>query len=122
MSCVKHMQFGTNAAFVRDNLARALTEPWGRPSELAEAGAMLIKLDPVIEECVILAIRALPRQLSAQDLFRQVDIAKVAGNRLLRTYIGATAVCDIELERLLTTCRQALLDCGICTTIAGCRQ
>jgi 2-polyprenyl-3-methyl-5-hydroxy-6-metoxy-1,4-benzoquinol methylase len=110
VSCVKQMQFGTGAAFVRANLARALTEPWGRPSELAEAVAMLIKLDPVIEECVILAIRALPGQLSAQDLFRQVDIAKVAGDKLLRAFIGATAVCDIELERLLTTCRQALLD------------
>lgn len=109
VSCVKHMQFGTNAAFVRENLVRALTEPWGRPSELAEACAMLIKLDPVIEECVILAIRALPGKLSAQDLFGHVDISKVAANRLLRAFISTTAVCDIELERLLTTCRRALL-------------
>jgi 2-polyprenyl-3-methyl-5-hydroxy-6-metoxy-1,4-benzoquinol methylase len=29
---------------------------------------------------------------------------------LLRTLISTTAVCDIELERLLTTCREALLD------------
>jgi len=110
VTCVKHMQFGAGAAYVRENLPRALTEPWGRPSELAETCAMLIKLDPVIEECVTRAIRAWPQRLSPQDLFGHVDLAKVAGNSLLRTLIGVTAVCDIELERLLTSCRRGLLD------------
>lgn len=110
VTCVKHMQFGDGAAFVRENLVRALTEPWGRPSELAEACAMLIKFNPIIEECVIRAIRSWPQRLSAQDLFQHVDLAAVAGDRLLRTLISTTAVCDIELERLLTTCREALLD------------
>lgn len=110
VTCVKQMQFGDGAAFVRENLLRALTEPWGRPSELSETSAVLIKLDPIIEGCVIQAIRAWPQRLSATDLLRHVDLSAVAGNRLLRTLIGATVVCDFELERLLTTCREALLD------------
>jgi 2-polyprenyl-3-methyl-5-hydroxy-6-metoxy-1,4-benzoquinol methylase/tetratricopeptide (TPR) repeat protein len=110
VSCVKHMKFGTEAGFVKDNLPRALTEPWGRPTELAEAAAMLIKLDPLIEGCVIKAIRALPRKLAPQELAEHADIAHIANNRLLLALMGATAVCDIELERLLTTCREWLLD------------
>lgn len=41
------MQFGDEASFVRDKLVRALTEPWGRPSELAETSALLIKFNPI---------------------------------------------------------------------------
>jgi SAM-dependent methyltransferase/tetratricopeptide (TPR) repeat protein len=110
VACVKHMQFGSGAAFVRNNLVRALSEPWGRPCELAEACAMLVKLNPIIEECVIRAIRSWPQRLMPRDLIESGGLAAASSDPLLRTLIGATAVCDIELERFLTTCRQALLD------------
>ena len=113
VSCVRHMQFGTNAAFVRNNLVRALSEPWGRPVDLAETCAMLIKLDPVIEECVIQALRALPQRLTAHDQIAAGGIAAAANDPLLCTLISTTANCDIELERFLTTCRQALLDAAV---------
>ncbi len=113
VTCVKHMQFGTNAAFVRSNLVHALSEPWGRPADLAEASAMLIKLDPVIEGCVIQALRALPEQLTAHDLIASGGLAAAANDPLFRTLISTTAICDVELERFLTTCRQALLDAAV---------
>lgn len=110
VTCVKHRQFGVNAQFVRDNLVRALTEPWGRPGELAETCAFLVKRNPVIEQCVMLALTALPQPLTPQALSQQVNMAAIADDRLLCALIGVTPVCDVELERLLTTCRQVLLD------------
>jgi 2-polyprenyl-3-methyl-5-hydroxy-6-metoxy-1,4-benzoquinol methylase len=110
VSCVKHMQFGTGTSLVKDYLIRALTEPWDRPTELSEASTMLIKLDPVIQECMHQMIKAWPQRLSAQDLFQQVDITGIAGNKLLLALIGVTPVCDVTLELLLTACRQLLLD------------
>jgi len=110
VACVRHMQFGSGAAFVRTNLVRALSEPWGRPCDLAEACAMLVKLNPIIEECVIQAIRTLPQRLPVQDLIASGGLAAAANDLLLRALISMTPVCDIELERFLTTCRQTLLD------------
>ncbi len=113
VTCVKQKQFGEGAAFVRQNMVRALTEPWGIPAELAETSAMLIKANPVIEKCAILAIKSAQKRLSAQDLLSQVGLANIAEDKLLRTLMCNTAVCDIDLERLLTTCREVLLDAAV---------
>ena len=119
VTCVRHLQFGESAPYVREFLPRALTEPWGRPAELAEAAAMLVKFDPAIEDCVIRAIRAWPQRLSSRDLFQQIDIGKIAANKLLCTLMSVTVVCDIELERLLTTCREALLESALAAHDVG---
>lgn len=119
VACVKQMQFGSAAAFVREKLVRALSEPWGRPCELAESCAMLIKLNPTIEECVIRAIRSWPQRLMPQDLIESGGLAAASADPLLRALIGTTAVCDIELERFLTTCRQALLEAASSEVSSG---
>src|SRR5258708_34810177 len=36
---------------IRSLMVRALTEPWGRPSDLAQVGAELLKLDAYIGPC-----------------------------------------------------------------------
>jgi 2-polyprenyl-3-methyl-5-hydroxy-6-metoxy-1,4-benzoquinol methylase len=110
VSCVKHMRFGTNIPFVKDNLVRALTGPWGKPDELAPTCVMLIKLDPVFQVCMSQVNKAWPKRLSPQHLFQHVDIAGIASNKLLLALMGVTPVCDLQLEGLLTTCRQFLLD------------
>lgn len=72
----------------REALARALTEPWCRPRDLAKLG------------CRILA-----QQLASADAGLEDD-----NDPLLAALLTTTPVVDGELERLLTAARRALLD------------
>jgi SAM-dependent methyltransferase len=90
-----------------ENLVRALTEPWGRPSDLAAFACTAVKQAPVIGDCVRRANEAWPRQLSESVL--PAEWPTVGSSRLLMALLESTAVCDIELERFLTTARSALL-------------
>ena len=77
-------------------LARAMTEGWGRPADLAGVAAALIK-----------------QRTSADDA-------------LLRAHLETTPVCDIDLERRLTGERRRLLMTGdddlafVCTLARQC--
>ncbi len=53
----------------RHAMARALTEPWARPDELARTAPSLIKQNARIGACVARAAQAWPRSLSALELF-----------------------------------------------------
>ncbi|MBI5430500.1 MAG: tetratricopeptide repeat protein, partial [Nitrosomonadales bacterium] len=110
VACVKHIQFPNAAKPFRDTMVRAMSEPWGRPNELAKACADLVKLDPTIGECITRATSAWPRMLAAQELFDSHGLAAVAADPLLRALLNSTPICDIKLERFLTMCRWALLD------------
>jgi len=92
----------------RSLMVRALSEPWGRPGELAPVAARLVKQDHVIARCARRAMEAWPRPLSADEL--QGDFAGICGNRLLRALMEAACIADVELERLLTAMRFALLE------------
>ncbi len=110
VACVKHIHFSQTTKPLRDTMARALSAPWGRPSDLASVCADLVKLDPVIGECIGRASSAWPSMLSAQELFGSSGIAVAAADPLLRALLDSTPICDIELERFLTMCRFALLN------------
>ncbi|WP_435626906.1 tetratricopeptide repeat protein [Candidatus Ferrigenium straubiae] len=69
VACAKHLHFTQDDSGVRAAMVRALTEPWGRPSELAQAGFGLVRLNPDIGECVARAANAWPQRLAAQELF-----------------------------------------------------
>lgn len=43
--CVKRMRFAHADEAIRETLIRALTEPWGRPADLARAGAEIVGFD-----------------------------------------------------------------------------
>lgn len=109
VDCVKRLQFTQVSGAFRDDMARALSEPWGRPGELAQIGAALVKLNPAIGACVARAVAAWPQRLPAQDLFGSSALAAVSGDALLHVLLDAAPVCDIELERFLTLARHTLL-------------
>jgi tetratricopeptide (TPR) repeat protein len=81
VDCVKGLRFASVDAWFRELLARALSEPWGRPSELARVAIDVIKLAPEITD-----------------------------GPLLRAVLESAPVCDIELERFLTATRHRLLE------------
>ena len=110
VDCVKH----DNLTFVGDDfraaIARALIEPWGRPSDLAVVSANLVMNTPIIRECVERASIAWPLRLSEQDLYGENILAELADDPLLCGLLISTPVCDIKMERFLTMARCGMLE------------
>lgn len=110
VACVKRIRFVHATEPLRQAMARALSDPWGRPADLAGAGASIVKLNRNIGACVERAAISWPQSLAAQDLFGPAGIAAVATDPLLCALLDASPICDMELEQLLTIARHVMLD------------
>jgi tetratricopeptide (TPR) repeat protein/SAM-dependent methyltransferase len=110
LQCVMDLGAGPDGVELRRNLIRALTEPWGRPIYLARFCARLLKTNKAIRACVDRVSEAWPRRLAAAELFRADEFAEICNDELLRSFLTATLTADLELERLLTAARTALLE------------
>lgn len=110
VDCVRRVHFAQDDPEVRAFLVRALTEPWGRPGDLADACISLLKLAPGISDGVKRADAAWPRRLPAAVLFGTRGLAAIADDALLRALLESAPVCDIAMERFLTNARSCLLE------------
>lgn len=111
--CIKHQRFSQDASDIRIALVRALTEPWGRPGDLARVGIDLVKLNPDIEGCVARTSKAWPLRLPAQELYGPNGpncLARLASEPLLYALLNSVPICDIAMENFLTMVRAAMLD------------
>ena len=117
VACAKHLHFTQDDSGIRTAMIRALTEPWGRPSELAQAATGLVRLGADIGGCVARAVSAWPRRLAAQELFGASGPVALAADALLIALLDAMPVCDIEMERFLTLARHALLETAMTASI-----
>ncbi len=70
----------------------------------------LITLLPPLNEARLRANEAWPERLPLYRLVDDVGLAAIAADPLLLTILQSTPVCDVALERVLTTLRAALLD------------
>ena len=113
VQCVKNINFLHDHAGIRHYLARAISEPWGRPGDLASVSIGLIKLNQNIGECIERAKLAWPTRLTGQELLGASGLASVSHDRLLQHLLENTTVCDLELERFLTMVRFAMLDAAM---------
>ena len=116
VACAKRLCCTSESSNIRAAMIRALTEPWGRPSELAQISTGLIKLNPDIGGCVARAAGAWPVRLSPQDLFGSNGLAALASDALLDALLNVEPICDIEMERFLTMARCALLEAATAPT------
>ncbi len=117
--CVSHLpktEMFSNPGAPRSNLLRALTEPWGRPSDLAGFVARVLKQDRTIAGGVKRANAAWPSRPSAPELLGPSDWRTLAGDQLLIGLLESTPACDIELERFLTAARVSLLEAATATS------
>jgi tetratricopeptide (TPR) repeat protein/SAM-dependent methyltransferase len=96
-------------------MIRALSEPWGRANDLAPAAARVVKQDGVIKSCIARVMEAWPRPLPARELLGQSALAAISRHRLLRCLMESASIADIELERLLTAARFAMLEIACAT-------
>lgn len=85
-NCFKELRTGAGDAELRSLLARALSEPWGRPQDLVGTAMLFIKAK-------------LP-----------VSLDDAAADALLCCVLETVPIADFELERVLTRLRCAMLD------------
>jgi tetratricopeptide (TPR) repeat protein/2-polyprenyl-3-methyl-5-hydroxy-6-metoxy-1,4-benzoquinol methylase len=109
VQCLRVLPTPPDDEDLRSLLIRAFSESWGRANDLAAAAACMVKLDGAIRSIVARAMEAKPRRLSADELLDPAALAAIAGDRLLRCLLQSAAIVDVELERLLTALRLALL-------------
>src|SRR6516225_4596812 len=110
VQCARSLNFIPHGVDLRENLIRALSEPWGRPIDLAKFVGNLLKLNGATSTCISRATRAWPKRLPAHDLFSPSEFAEVCNDQLFRGLLESTPVCDIERERFLTALRFTLLE------------
>ena len=94
---------------LRDPLLRALSEPWGRPSDLAAACARFLALDNTIRDGMERAAELKAGSLPAGELAGSSGLAAFAGDRLFRALLESTPICEVGLERFATGLRLSLL-------------
>ncbi|MFO1249303.1 MAG: tetratricopeptide repeat protein [Alphaproteobacteria bacterium] len=98
---------------VRSLTVRALSGPWGRPADLAQAGAQLLKLDAHIGNCIARAVTAWPNVPAARELYGPDGAAALLTNPLLCALLTSSQNPDIDMERFLTVARHLLLDAAM---------
>jgi tetratricopeptide (TPR) repeat protein/SAM-dependent methyltransferase len=110
VQCARVLSGPPDVEDFRALLIRALSEPWGRANDLAAVAARSVKQDGGIAACLGRAVEAWPRRLPAHDLLGQTGLAAICGHRLLRCLMESATIGDVELERLLTALRCAMLE------------
>jgi hypothetical protein len=95
---------------LRELMARALSEPWCRPSEAAPIAVPLIKHHRALRPYIDHVKACWPVRPSAPDWLGMRGLIVVSGHRLLLSLLEAAPVCDLDLERFLTALRFVLLD------------
>ncbi|WP_295141050.1 tetratricopeptide repeat protein [uncultured Reyranella sp.] len=110
VACLSRVRDVGSDSGLRPLVARALSESWGRPDQLARVCISLIRLDPEIAGCVRRAVETWPQPLPAKILFGERGLAAATADQLLIALLDAAPVGDVEMERFLTMARRALLD------------
>ena len=117
--CIRHLRTGEEASSFRDLILRALSEGWDRPVDLAQLSAFMVKRNPVVWGCVVRANNAWPQRLPTQEVFGDLGLAALADDELLRCLLESTPMWDVQLERVLTEARVALLERAAADTASG---
>lgn len=118
VSCVKDVSFEHADPGISKLLSCAISEPWGRPGDLATAAISLVLSDPDIKQCVERATSAWPVRLKAEELFSTSCLSSIANHSLLQCLLENAPACNLQLEQFLTLARATLLDAAIDAAIS----
>lgn len=98
--CLNHVAITAHDPQLQAAVARAVTETWGAPAELAEQAGKLLKLDPLIQTHL---------KTAADNSLTATDLQRLNEHALLNAILQSAPVCDLALERFLTELRKTLL-------------
>jgi tetratricopeptide (TPR) repeat protein/2-polyprenyl-3-methyl-5-hydroxy-6-metoxy-1,4-benzoquinol methylase len=105
VDCLRHIQIGSDEPELRELVQNALHEPWGRPDKLIGPAATLAKQHVAIAAGVARVAQTWPQRLAADRLWSPSGRSEICSDPLLRALLEAAPICDLELERFLTTAR-----------------
>jgi Flp pilus assembly protein TadD/SAM-dependent methyltransferase len=117
--CVESLTVIPDAIDLRAPLIEALTEPWGRPSDLLGVATAVLRKNPAIRGAIERARQRWPARLDAAQLFAGAERAAISGDALFRCLLESTRLADVGMERLLTSLRAIILDEAASATAAG---
>jgi SAM-dependent methyltransferase len=108
VGCLRNLTFIPDGIDLRDDLARAISEPWGRPTDVARYASNLVKRSGAVCTCIggVAANWSIP---APHELFSPIEIAEICSDRLLCCLLESTIIFDLELERFLTIVRRTML-------------
>jgi tetratricopeptide (TPR) repeat protein/2-polyprenyl-3-methyl-5-hydroxy-6-metoxy-1,4-benzoquinol methylase len=113
VDCLKNVLTISNSERFRPLVVRALSEPWGRQSDIARFSAWLVKQSSGIAAAVDRAVAVWPRRLALDTLLQPSEFIALARDPLLLSLLESGHVPDIALERFLTSLRSAFLNVAI---------
>ena len=109
VQCLRALDAVPEDIDLRDNLGKALSEPWGRPIYLGRFAANIIKRNGKTAAHMRRFAAGDTNALSRPDVIDPIELADISNDRLLRTVLETTVIYDIDLERYLTAIRRAML-------------
>jgi tetratricopeptide (TPR) repeat protein/SAM-dependent methyltransferase len=101
--CLKTRPGLAETAELRPLLLQALSEPWGRPSELVGSVERQIKANPAVQRLIELASGG------GKDVLATPEFDVLIADELLQCLLTSAPICDFLLERLFTRLRSDLL-------------
>jgi 2-polyprenyl-3-methyl-5-hydroxy-6-metoxy-1,4-benzoquinol methylase len=110
VQCVKSWSYFPGAEKIRDVLARALRESWGKTSDLIGLTRGLLDRDAIVGPAIQRASDAWPRRLPPSELLGQRGLGAIAANPLLLALLESSFIAGVNLERFVTLGRAGLLD------------
>ncbi len=113
VGCLRNLTVIPDGSDLREVLVRAVSEPWGRPNDLARVALNLVKRDGAIGACLRRISATRPGIPAPLELFSPAEFAEIWSDRLLCCLLNSTIVFDLELERFLTAVRRAMLAAAV---------
>jgi tetratricopeptide (TPR) repeat protein len=110
VQCVKRVKAVGDGRGLADLVVRALSEGWGRPGDLVDVCAALIRLNDPIRRAIERTAGAWPERLPWAQLVAQTELAALCADAVFHALLTSAPVCDVSLERFLTASRKAMLD------------
>jgi len=107
--CVRHTRASADVGRLRTLILRGLTEPWGRPEELAPVALSTLMRDDALRAIVAHAASEWPQRLPANDIL-DASLGPALGDPLMHALLEVAANADLALEQFLTSARRALLE------------
>jgi len=109
VGCLRNLTFIPEGIDLRDDVARAISKPWGRPTDVARFASNLVKRSGAVGTCIRQVAATWSTVPAPHVLFSPTELAEICSDRLLCCLLESTIVFDLELERFLTVVRRTIL-------------
>ena len=109
IECLRQIKFTVDAPELRGLVARAVSECWQRLDDFSRAATDLTKVCSPLAAAVARVAAAWPQRLVGEELWAATEQVAICADPLLHALLISAPLCDIGIERYLTSVRSSLL-------------